>query len=415
MYTSANHGFLIRDADENGVGDEQTINSRDKVTDDPPQLVLVFDDSTPETTIDAGPASPTNATAATFMFSSDRADAPSSARSTVRRSRRARRRTALDGLAEGGHELEVRATRKVRAVDPTPATYEWTVDLTAPAAAILSGPVDPTNETSAELSFAGSDNLDELSQLRFQCRLDDPASGWGDCGSPIRYDLLAAGRHALEVRAIDRAGNVGPAVSRAWTVDLTAPDDVVDSGPSDPSNSSSASFAFSADEEATFECSLDGAPFGVCSSAQSYESLGEGGHVVEVRAIDRAGNVDPEPAAYSWTIDLTPPETAVDSGPADPTNATSATLAFSAADGVSFECRLDDAAFSLCASPESLTGSGRGRARLRRARDRRRRQRRPGPGPVLVDGRPDRAGDGDRLGPGRPDEQDGGELRLLGG
>ena len=135
---------------------------------------------------------------------------------------------------------------------------------------------------------------------------------------------------------------------------------MVDSGPSDPSNSSSASFAFSADEEATFECSLDGAPFGVCSSAQSYESLGEGGHVVEVRAVDRAGNVDPEPAAYSWTIDLTPPETAVDSGPADPTNATSATLAFSAADGVSFECRLDDAAFSLCASPESLTDLSEG-------------------------------------------------------
>jgi large repetitive protein len=69
MYTSGNHGFLIRDAVENGVGDEQALTSRHKVGDGTPELVLAFDDSTPETEIDAGPDDVTDRTDATFSFS----------------------------------------------------------------------------------------------------------------------------------------------------------------------------------------------------------------------------------------------------------------------------------------------------------------------------------------------------------
>jgi hypothetical protein len=42
MYTSGNHGFLIRDANENGPGMEQSFNSREKGADNPPQLVINF-------------------------------------------------------------------------------------------------------------------------------------------------------------------------------------------------------------------------------------------------------------------------------------------------------------------------------------------------------------------------------------
>jgi large repetitive protein len=44
MYTpGANHGFLIRDASENGGGLDQGFHSREKGTDNPPQLVISFD------------------------------------------------------------------------------------------------------------------------------------------------------------------------------------------------------------------------------------------------------------------------------------------------------------------------------------------------------------------------------------
>jgi hypothetical protein len=42
MYSSGNHGFLIRDGVENGNGIEQAFHSREKGTDNPPQLVITF-------------------------------------------------------------------------------------------------------------------------------------------------------------------------------------------------------------------------------------------------------------------------------------------------------------------------------------------------------------------------------------
>jgi hypothetical protein len=41
MY-AANNGFLVRDATENGNGIEQGFHSREKGTDNPPQLVVTF-------------------------------------------------------------------------------------------------------------------------------------------------------------------------------------------------------------------------------------------------------------------------------------------------------------------------------------------------------------------------------------
>jgi hypothetical protein len=44
MYApSANYGFLIRDASENAGGLDQAFNSREKGTDNPPELVVTFD------------------------------------------------------------------------------------------------------------------------------------------------------------------------------------------------------------------------------------------------------------------------------------------------------------------------------------------------------------------------------------
>jgi hypothetical protein len=49
--------------------------------------------------------------------------------------------------------------------------------------------------------------------------------------------------------------------------------------------------SFTADESATFECRLDGAPFAACSSPYRTPKLKPGKHRFEVRATDAAGNV----------------------------------------------------------------------------------------------------------------------------
>lgn len=91
--------------------------------------------------------------------------------------------------------------------------------------------------------------------------------------------------------------------------DVTAPDTIIDSGPSGTVTATSASFTFRATEASTFACGLDGAAFTPCTSPASYTNLAQGSHTFQVRATDLSANVDPTPAQATWTIDSTAPDT----------------------------------------------------------------------------------------------------------
>ena len=100
----------------------------------------------------------------------------------------------------------------------------------------------------------------------------------------------------------------GPA-SQPPPPDTDPPETTISSGPTGSTTATSASFDFTSDEGAsTFECRLDAGAWGTCTSPKAYSSLGTGQHTFDVRATDPAGNVDPTPAARTWTIDApTPP------------------------------------------------------------------------------------------------------------
>jgi CSLREA domain-containing protein len=157
-------------------------------------------------------------------------------------------------------------------------------------------------------------------------------------------------------------GNGDGTDGEVYTIDKTPPETSLISTPINPSNQADASFSFSSpDGSATFECNLDDAGFTTCSNPASYSSLAEGSHSFQVRAKDAAGNVDPTPATFSWTIDVTPPDTTITSAPSDPTNSAQASFDFSSADGTAtFECNLDDAGFTTCSSPASYTSLAEG-------------------------------------------------------
>ena len=159
------------------------------------------------------------------------------------------------------------------------------------------------------------------------------------------------------MRAKDAAGNADPTpASRTWTVDTTAPAASISQGPSGTVASASASFQFlSADESASFECSLESdEDWEPCNSPKGYSGLSEGSHTFYVRARDTAGNVHGEPTSRTWTVDTTAPDTSLTGGPSGTLSSSTAAFEFSSGDGsASFECKLDAGAWEVCADPKT--------------------------------------------------------------
>jgi hypothetical protein len=254
---------------------------------------------------------------------------------------------SYSSLLDGSHTETITATDDAGNVGT--ATWNWTVDTRVPTATITSSPANPTNQTSATFKFTSSETGGT-----FTCTLDGGIAT--TCTSSTTYSGLAAGSHTFTLTAKDKAGNVSSPATFTWTVDTTGPTAVIDSGPSNPSKSKSATFTFHSEAGATFKCSLDSATFTTCMSGKTYWTLGDGSHTVKVEAIDLAGNTG-APVSWTWTVDATKPTVTITSGPTDPTVQSTATFTFTASEGgVTFTCQLDSQATTTCVSGVTYTG-----------------------------------------------------------
>ncbi len=318
---------------------------------DPPSFAWTIDLTPPVTTIDDAPGSPTNETTAAFAFSADEAStfacsldgaAPEPCESPV----------THEGLADGPHTFEVTATDLAGNADPDPATHDWTVDTVAPEATITSAPPALSNSRDASFTFESSEPGD------FACSLDGAA--FAACSSPQEHSGLADGEHTFEVQATDDAGNVSDPASHTWTIDATSPLTTITAAPPASSDSPDASFSFTANEPATFECALDGGAFGACSSPDEHTGLADGEHTFEVRATDDAGNLEEPPASHTWTVDTVAPVVTITAAPPDPSDSRDASFSFAADEPATFTCSLDGAAFTSCTSPRSHSDLSQG-------------------------------------------------------
>jgi Big-like domain-containing protein len=94
------------------------------------------------------------------------------------------------------------------------------------------------------------------------------------------------------------------------------------------------------------------------SSSWSYAfaigALSDGTYTLHVRATDNNGNVE-TPTTVTFTIDTTPPDTIIDTGPASVTYGTTATFTFHATEtGSTFRCRID-AVVAACNTSKTYT------------------------------------------------------------
>ncbi|HTV67542.1 MAG TPA: Ig-like domain-containing protein, partial [Rhizobiaceae bacterium] len=267
----------------------------------------------------------------------------------------------IGGLSEGTHTFAVRAVDNLGEVDPTPATFTWTIDTTPPTApvvvtaangAITNNPMPPiigTGEPGATITIY-FDGVDCGSTTA------DGSGNWFFTPAVP----LTGGSHTVTARATDAAGNTSAdSNTNTFTVDMAEPDTSITMAPPSPMKGLwTATFHFTGNGTgstiARYEASLDGEPFETVSSGPLHLSgLAEGSHTLKIRAVDAAGNTDTTPAQYTWIVDSTAPDTTIGSTPATLSNSGNASFTFSGTDFgdnprpiTSYQHRLDGGAWS---------------------------------------------------------------------
>jgi large repetitive protein len=208
------------------------------------------------------------------------------------------------------------------------AHYALGADTRPPVTTIRSAPAPLTSNATAPLSFSGK------AGATYECRLD--AAAWTACASPVTYPRLADGAHTFAVRARDRYGIAETAPpARTWTVDTTPADTrAVAILPSAVQPTATVTFS-ATDPAAGFQCRVDGGARAACASPLTAPAA----HVLAVRAVDAAGNVD-----------ATPSTVAIPGAPAASAALTGPTAAFVFwTDGTGRpECNLDGGQWTPC-------------------------------------------------------------------
>ncbi len=260
---------------------------------------------------------------------------------------------ALNNLSNATHTFIVRGTDATGNISVS-VSRTWTVDATAPTLDITAGPANGsfTNDNTPTHNFSSNEGT-------VNCRYDAVAfaacSGGSSSHTP---SALTNGEHTFQVRSIDVAGNL-TLRERTFTVDTTAPT-LTMSGPPGTNPSSEATLNFAGNEPVTFECKLDAASFAPCTSPVALSGLGNGPHVFEVRATDRAGNQSA--GNFGWTVtsppspDVQPPNLEITSGPLNGahTNDNTPTYGFETNEGT-LTCRFDASAFAACSGGTTHT------------------------------------------------------------
>jgi M6 family metalloprotease-like protein len=199
----------------------------------------------------------------------------------------------------------------VSAIGPSGTTMTATlstssVDVTPPNTTITGGPLALTNLTNASFTFSSSE-----ANSSFACKLDSGA--FATCTSPISYSGLVAGGHTFQAQATDSAGNTDSTPANYnWTIDLTAPDTSIATGPSGTITTNSASFTWTGSDNISAPANLlyayrldpiepSFSAFGGATT-RSYTNLASGNYTFHVKAQDQATNQDLSPASRLFTV-----------------------------------------------------------------------------------------------------------------
>lgn len=258
-------------------------------------------------------------------------------------------------LAPGSHQLQVvSGLEEAWLLHPEPVTV---VSLAPPADPVVAEPANAafTNDTTPLFrgtAQPGTRVIVAISGTDVGSTDVDAAGNW----SLSLATALAEGTYSAFVRAESSGGEASGAVEVIFTVDTTPPNTSITQYPAEVTSSTSFTLRWtSTTGTIRYECKLDGGEYVACLPPYQLTELAEGGHSFFVRAMDRAGNVELEPASVTWSIDLTPPTIRVVNPLPEWSNAQNPVLELEASEVISrYYCKLDSNEYGFCDTEPSV-------------------------------------------------------------
>ena len=230
----------------------------------PASYTWTIDTTPPDTSITSQPLNLTNSTSANFSFTSTETatfecqiDNSGYTACTSPKS--------YTGLTGGSHKFDIKATDLAGNTNSTPASYTWTIDITAPTGSLnINSGASYTTSTSVTLTLSATDDAVGVTGYYASETSTTPsasATGWTSITSTTFYSASVSftlssgdGTKTVYVWFKDAAGNVSSSASDSITLDTTPPT-VSSTSPSD----NATSVALSTSITATFGEAMDAA------------------------------------------------------------------------------------------------------------------------------------------------------------
>jgi len=255
-----------------------------------------------------------------------------------------------DALADGSHSVSVSAT--AHGITSQPVSRSFTIDTSTPLPPTITDPVENSAvQTDAPTLLGGAEPYATV-EIYLGAALAGTATASSTGAWSFTHPMnLADATYSFTALQIDLAGNASTHSSaRTFRIDARTPTATIHAKPAAATNSRSASFNFSADESASFQCKLDGSGFSACIPPVFLSGLPDGSHTFVLRARDVSGNYSPE-VSHTWTIDATPPVVSITQN--SPPPGVSPVFSFSSNEsGTTFRCRVAGiGVFVTCSSP----------------------------------------------------------------
>lgn len=233
-----------------------------------------------------------------------------------------------NNLLEGHYTFYVKCRDHRGNIESVPANQSFTVkidkDRSSPDTKIISGPTGKISVNTVEISWTGSDETTDKSNLLFSYKLEGYDLGWSSWSKTIKklYYNLQDGKYIFKVKAKDEAGNIDPSPAKieftidTKSTDTKAPDTEIIEGPDGVINYTTVIFRWTGNDDTTetkdllYKYKLKGYDSSwsdwLKKTQKTYSDLLNGEYIFKVKSKDEAGNIDLSPAERIFNIYFEP-------------------------------------------------------------------------------------------------------------